>query len=135
MEGLGIACGAEPACIVLRLTLLASSKPKPPPRVKLVAERPLAFGFALLRRACIGIEHAATSQSEAPALLDIGFLLPSCSLFNAGSVLKHGLATNHCGRALAANGRTARSDAARNFDELVRPCFRLPAWKVHAFEC
>jgi len=100
-----------------------ASKRTPPARAaqQLVPARPLVFvfGFALLRRACI----------------DIGFLLHSSSALNAGSALRLALATNHCGRALAANGRTARADAATSFFELARPCVELPAEQVRAFEC
>jgi hypothetical protein len=54
IEGLGSAFwGTRPARIVRWVTPPAN-KPKPPPRAKLVAARPLVFGFALLRRACIG---------------------------------------------------------------------------------
>jgi hypothetical protein len=43
---------------------------------------------------------------------------------------------NHGGRALAASeaGRTARADAAKDLDDLARPCIGLAAWDVQAFE-
>ena len=149
IEGLGSApCGTQLARIV-RWVALPASKRTPPARAaqQLVPARPLAFGFALLRRACIGSEQAVTSRSATWALPNIGFLLPSMALGagkqafssmpNAGSVLRKALVPNHFGRALAASeaGRKARTDAATNFDDLARPCTGLTAWQVHAFEC
>ena len=53
IEGLDLAPkGTRPGRIVRWVTPIAN-EPKPPPRAKLVAARPLGFGFALLRRARI----------------------------------------------------------------------------------
>jgi hypothetical protein len=146
IEGLGSApCGTRPARIV-RWVALPASKRTPPARAaqQLVPARPLVFGFALLCRACIGTEQAVTSRSATWALPNIGFLSltrrPSagkqaiCSLLNAGSAHRTQPATKHFGRALAAKGRTARADAARNCLELARPCGKFLARPGHVFE-
>ena len=121
VEGLGSApSSTEPASIV-RWVAPPANKPKPPPRAKLVAARPV-FGFALPRRACICTEQAVTAPSATRALPNIEFLSPPrklcagkqtfSSLLNAGALHRFVLATSHCGSALAANGRTARGRTA-----------------------
>jgi len=105
---------------------------------------PLVFGSALLRRARILSEQAVTSPSEAETLVGFGFfVLPKklcpgkrilSAMPNAASVPRGKAASNHCGGALAAKGRTARADAARDFGDLARPSDRLTAWDVRAFE-
>jgi len=137
IEGLGSALwGTQPASIV-RWVALPASKPKPPARAaqQLVPARPVVFGFALLRRACICFECAVTLQSAARALLGIEVLVRCASLLNAGWVPEPELGSNRCGRALAASeaGRTARADADPNFVALVRWGFRLVAWFGYAF--
>ena len=139
MEGLGSALwGTRPARIV-RWVAPPTSKRTPPARAaqQLVPARSLAFGFALLRRACICFDRTVRLQDAARTSLSIGVLVLSCSLLDAGSVHVHKFGSNRCGLALAASEavRTARADAARDFDELARPCFRLTAWPVRAFDC
>jgi len=107
--------------------------------------RPLVFGSALLRGACILCEQAVTAPSASCALPNIEFCFLArrlcagkqafSSMPNAGSAHKPELATNHCGRALAAKGRTARTDADTNFVALARPFVARPTWPVHAFGC
>ena len=76
IEGLGSAfCGTQPARIV-RWVTTPTSKRTPPARAaqQLVPARPVVFGFALLRRACICFEKAVTLQSATWALPNIEFL-------------------------------------------------------------
>lgn len=117
IEGLGSALGGTRPASIVRWVAPLANKPKPPPRAKLVAARPLVFGFALPRRACIGFDEAVTWSNEARALMSIGFFVlvrklcarnqAFSSLPNAGSAHRAEPAPNHCGRALTANGRAA----------------------------
>ena len=115
-----------------------ANKPKPPPRAELVAAWPLAFGFALLRRACIETEQAVTlliigflgSMSKLCATQQASSLLP-----NAGSLHRDEPASSRCGRALAAKGRTAHANATTNFVALAPACVGFTAGDVQAFEC
>ena len=126
IEGLGSALGGTQPARIVRWVALPASKRTPPARAaqQLVPSRPLAFGFALLRRACICFEQAVTSQSVARTSTDSAFLQPSKTLgsdrnalvacFGAGIALRLEIATNQCGRALAASeaGRTAQTRLA-----------------------
>ena len=122
IEWLGSALsGTRPARIV-RWVAPPANELKPPPRAKRVAARPPAFGFALLRRACIRRDQAVTSMSASWTLPDIEFLVLSrklcasrkafSSLLNERSVSRVEPVPNRCDLALAANGRTARGRTA-----------------------
>ena len=59
-------------------------------------------------------------------------LLIGASL-NAGTVLRVEPVPNRCGRALAAEGRTARADADSNFVALAPTLVGLLRWHANAF--
>ena len=105
---------------------------------------PLVFDFVLQRRACILSEQAVTRPSETRSLIGIGFfVLPrklcpdkqaSLSRPNEGSAHRLEPSSNRCGRALAANGRTARTGVDSNFRAPARPSVAAAASDERAVE-
>jgi len=127
IEWLGSApSGTEPACIV-RWVVTPASKPKPPPRAKLVAARPEQPGLALQREADEKLrrteENGLNSRPFAGQQLQ---RRPAPKMSAEEALQKHGLLTGAMAcelarptnasrtksSALAANGRTARGRTA-----------------------
>ena len=145
IEGLDLAPkGTRPAHI-LRWVAPLASKPKVPPRAKLVAARPLAFDVAALRRACLCFEQAVTWPKAARAPLNTGLLKclgkprlnlqATSSMLPSGSTLEPAPATSHQDRALTARGRTARADAGSRRTETASPKGGWVDARAFGFEC